>query len=45
MTISINHTNLITDLAGNEIVNTSIPLTLKSYEYISDGILWNNIYI
>ena len=45
MTISINHTKLITDLAGNEIINISIPLTLKPYEYISEGIFEYNIYI
>ena len=38
MTISINKTKLITDLAGNEILNRSIPLILKPYEYITDGI-------
>ena len=43
MTISINHTKLITDLAGNEIINISIPLTLKPYEYISEGIFGYSI--
>ena len=39
MTISINNTKLITDLSGNEIKNISIPLKLKLYEYITDGII------
>ena len=44
MTISINKTKLITDLAGNEILNTSIPITLQPYEYITDGIRYIYIY-
>ena len=45
MTISINNTKLITDLSGNEIKNISIPLKLKPYEYITDGIISYIFYI
>ena len=43
MTLSINDAKLITDLSGNEIINTSIPIKLSPFEYISDGIYY--IYI
>ena len=38
MTLSINDTKMITDLAGNKIINTSIPIRLKPYEFITAGI-------
>ena len=38
MTLSINDTNMITDLAGNAIINSSIPIKLIPFEYISSGI-------
>ena len=38
MTLSINDTSMITDLAGNVIINTSIPIKLSPFEYISSGI-------
>ena len=38
MIISINDTNMISDIAGNVILNTSIPIKLQPFEFISDGI-------
>ena len=38
MIISINDTTMIADLAGNKIINTSIPIQLKPYEFITAGI-------
>ena len=45
MTLSINNTNMIDDLAGNKILNNTHNISLKYYEYIPDGNIYIYIYL
>ena len=45
MTLSINNTEMIVDLVGNEMINSSHNISLKYYEYVPDGNIYIYIYI